>query len=357
MKRLRLLPIVIFATAALLLFKTVGIVTGGGYVLVGAPAVQGAENESAPTSVVADAVPIAGPTLTDASPTLTDSAPTLATTPQKGGHGGDGSAAPTPGGEVPPPPSNSIAAAVGTSGSPAPHASRKSAATPAAAPADCPVLTQPIDPNAPKADMQHPLPPEKDVVDTTPGDGVVLPGDCPPPQDAQPITEDAFGNKTPLSDAEGGTFTDQQLLTRLSERRAELDAEAKKLDMRAALIEAAQKRLDQREAALKSLETKVDAQSRDGAATPARLTGLVSMYEAMRPADAATIFNNLDMKVLVAVAKSMNPRKMAPILGKMDPSRAQALTVALATGTLPGGADGNAAGAGPARQLPQIVGH
>src|SRR5690554_8237220 len=57
---------------------------------------------------------------------------------------------------------------------------------------------------------------------------------------------------------------------------------------------------------------------------------IVAMYEAMRPKDAAKIFNNLDIEVLLRVAKTMSPRKMAPILAEMDTARAQELTVKMA---------------------------
>jgi flagellar motility protein MotE (MotC chaperone) len=50
----------------------------------------------------------------------------------------------------------------------------------------------------------------------------------------------------------------------------------------------------------------------------------------MKPKDAAKIFNNLDMNVLLRVAKTMSPRKMAPILAEMDAARAQELTVQMA---------------------------
>ena len=61
-----------------------------------------------------------------------------------------------------------------------------------------------------------------------------------------------------------------------------------------------------------------------------QFASIVAMYETMRPKDAANIFNNLDMAVLLQVSKTMNPRKMAPILAAMDPARAQELTVAMA---------------------------
>jgi len=52
----------------------------------------------------------------------------------------------------------------------------------------------------------------------------------------------------------------------------------------------------------------------------------------MKAADAATIFDTLDMNVLVRLARRINPRKMAPIMAKMNPDRAQALTIRLADG-------------------------
>ncbi|MCS6758365.1 MAG: hypothetical protein MO852_04280 [Candidatus Devosia euplotis] len=61
-----------------------------------------------------------------------------------------------------------------------------------------------------------------------------------------------------------------------------------------------------------------------------QFAGIVAMYETMKPKDAVSIFNNLDMEVLLRVAKTMSPRKMAPILAAMDAARAQELTVKMA---------------------------
>ena len=54
------------------------------------------------------------------------------------------------------------------------------------------------------------------------------------------------------------------------------------------------------------------------------------MYETMKPQEAATLFNALDNDVLLRVARAMNPRKMAPILARMDPTKAKTLTAGLA---------------------------
>jgi flagellar motility protein MotE (MotC chaperone) len=54
------------------------------------------------------------------------------------------------------------------------------------------------------------------------------------------------------------------------------------------------------------------------------------MYETMKPKDAAAIFDQLEMPVLLRVARAINPRKMAPIMAKMDPGKAKDLTAGLA---------------------------
>jgi flagellar motility protein MotE (MotC chaperone) len=67
---------------------------------------------------------------------------------------------------------------------------------------------------------------------------------------------------------------------------------------------------------------------------------LVKIYENMKPSDAATIFNQLQMPILLSVIGSMSERKVAPVLASMDPKRAKEVTEELAelrkTKALPG---------------------
>ena len=58
--------------------------------------------------------------------------------------------------------------------------------------------------------------------------------------------------------------------------------------------------------------------------------GLVKVYEVMKPRDAAAIFNNLQMTVLIPVLDRMKDRNAAPILAAMDPQKARDVTAALA---------------------------
>jgi flagellar motility protein MotE (MotC chaperone) len=56
----------------------------------------------------------------------------------------------------------------------------------------------------------------------------------------------------------------------------------------------------------------------------------VKLYEGMRPRDAAAIFDDLDMPVLVQLIDRMREAKAAPVLGAMRPERARLLTAELA---------------------------
>jgi flagellar motility protein MotE (MotC chaperone) len=77
------------------------------------------------------------------------------------------------------------------------------------------------------------------------------------------------------------------------------------------------------------------------------------MYETMKPKDAAKIFDQLEIRTLLRVARAVNPRKMAPILAAMSAARAQELTSAMAADTPPPRV---AAASEDLANLPQIVG-
>jgi flagellar motility protein MotE (MotC chaperone) len=125
---------------------------------------------------------------------------------------------------------------------------------------------------------------------------------------------------------------ERAILERLQERRQELDTRARELDIRESLIKAAEKRMEGQLAELKETEARITVatQQKDDAQA-ARFKGLVTMYENMKPRDAAKIFDRLDSGVLLDVASKIEPRKMADILAQMSPDSAQRLTVELAS--------------------------
>ena len=122
------------------------------------------------------------------------------------------------------------------------------------------------------------------------------------------------------------------MLDRLQERRQELDRRARELDIREGLIAEAEKRMDARltedqagrGAGRHGVEKKDEAEA-------ARFKGLVTMYENMKPRDAAKIFDRLNVDVLMKVASQINPRRMSDILARMAPDTAEKLTVELVT--------------------------
>ncbi len=131
---------------------------------------------------------------------------------------------------------------------------------------------------------------------------------------------------------------ERAVLESLNQRRQELDARARDLDMRESLLAAAEKRIEARVGELKALEARLntDAHKRDEAEA-SQFKGLVVMYENMKPKDAAKIFDRLDLRILIDVVGQMNPRKMSDILGQMSPEAAERLTTEIArrAGSIP----------------------
>lgn len=145
---------------------------------------------------------------------------------------------------------------------------------------------------------------------------------------------------------------ERNVLERLRERNQELDQRSREMEMRENLMKAAEKRLEQKVGDLKDAEQRVNSAvaNRDGVEAQ-RFKGIVSMYENMKPKEAARIFDRLDLRILVDVTTQINPRKMSEILAQMSPEAAERLTVELATRASAPKTQG-----GPADQLPKIEG-
>jgi flagellar motility protein MotE (MotC chaperone) len=125
--------------------------------------------------------------------------------------------------------------------------------------------------------------------------------------------------------------SERAILERLQARRQELEARAREIEIRESLLKAAEKRIESRVEEAKATEAKISAASGQKAeADAARFKGIVTMYESMKPKDAAKVFDRLEMSVLYEIASQIAPRKMSDILGLMQPEAAERLTVELA---------------------------
>ena len=124
---------------------------------------------------------------------------------------------------------------------------------------------------------------------------------------------------------------ERTVLLELRQRRQELDARDTALDAREATLAAAELRLNARIGELQSLQHKLeDLEQARQQREDASWQGLVKLYESMKPRDAATIFNDLDMQVLLGVVDRMKDAKAAPVLAAMQPDKARELTTKLA---------------------------
>jgi flagellar motility protein MotE (MotC chaperone) len=127
------------------------------------------------------------------------------------------------------------------------------------------------------------------------------------------------------------TQTELDLLQNLVKRREEIEKREKEFEVKSAVLGAAEKRIDDKVVEMKALQielAKVVAKYNDH--QNAEIRGLVKIYETMKPGDAANIFNELEMPILLEVIDKMSERKVAPILAGMNPKRARDVTQQLA---------------------------
>ena len=132
--------------------------------------------------------------------------------------------------------------------------------------------------------------------------------------------------------------TPEAMLQALQEERDLLEAQKEQMSERRSEIELASEKLDIDQARLADLKSALDemlnqvrqAQSDD-------LDRRVALYSAMKPKEAASIMNDLDIEVSVMVLGTMPERDAAPILARLNPVRARAISrIILERSKLPG---------------------
>lgn len=127
------------------------------------------------------------------------------------------------------------------------------------------------------------------------------------------------------------TPVEVELLQNLTKRREELDRWEKNIEIKEAALDATEKRLDDKIAQIDAMKKEVSGllaqynEKEDG-----KIRSLVKIYENMKPKDAARIFDEVEMPILLIVIDKMSEKKIAPILAEMDPKKAKTITVQLA---------------------------
>lgn len=266
----RLIPLVLLATVCLFVLKVSGLLFAGGYTLG-----ERLGNKSELTLTTADTIPDVTPIIHADTSMLARSATTVPWARAMFNFGGDGSD--VTGSAAPPKPKEPA--------KDAPKDPAKEAATDA----------------KPAKSADPPKGPDGKLVPLGPDNRILPPGE-------------------------------RAVLERLQDRRQQLDARVRDMEMRESLLQAAEKRLEARLAELKAVEARINAvvQQRDEDELK-RFKGIVTMYENMKPKEAARIFERLDLKILVDVSTQMKPATMSAILAQMSPEAAERLTVELAS--------------------------
>lgn len=171
-----------------------------------------------------------------------------------------------------------------------------------------------------------------------------------PAEQTPPAAEKAPAQATPVGEKaaeEGGAKLDKEyldspdakqrfsqielnILQSLAARREQLDKWEEEVHTKENLLGATEVRLNKRIEEIKTLEQNVRGLlAQYEKQEEANIRSLVKIYENMKPKEAARIFDELEMPVLLMVADSMSERKAAPILAKMNPMKAKELTVEL----------------------------
>ncbi len=127
------------------------------------------------------------------------------------------------------------------------------------------------------------------------------------------------------------TPTEIEILTNLSKRKKELDSYNDELEKKEKLLNVTEQRiegkieeLNELKLSLQELIKKYNEQDEEG------MQSLVKIYEKMKPKEAAKIFEDLEMEVLLPVIDRMKESRVSPILAQLSAKKAIKITKELA---------------------------
>jgi flagellar motility protein MotE (MotC chaperone) len=127
------------------------------------------------------------------------------------------------------------------------------------------------------------------------------------------------------------TDSELDVLQKLAERRAELNDRSRQLDTREKVLRATEARIEAKIVDLKQIQDTISKLlAKHEKEKEEQLRSVVKIYEKMKPKDAARIFEELEMPILLDVVERMREAKTAPIMANMSPLKAKAITAALA---------------------------
>ncbi|QBX37040.1 hypothetical protein E4M02_03570 [Brevundimonas sp. S30B] len=139
------------------------------------------------------------------------------------------------------------------------------------------------------------------------------------------LTPEQLAQQAGLSPAE------LRVLQSLSKRREDLDARDTDFATMLPLMASAEQKLDAKLQAMEALKAEMQGLlGQVDEREKAEIDRLVQVYSAMRPKEAAAVFNTLNDSVRLPVAAAMRPRSLAAVMAQMPPAAARELTEKLA---------------------------
>ena len=135
----------------------------------------------------------------------------------------------------------------------------------------------------------------------------------------------AAGDATAADDGCSGNA--DALMESIRQREGELDSERKRLADRAQTLSVAEAKLKEQLAG-NNLEATLAVADQAAEKDIARMT---TVYESMKPADAAKIFEKMDVGFAAGLLARMRPEAAAAVMTGMKPESAYAVTVTIAS--------------------------
>ena len=143
-------------------------------------------------------------------------------------------------------------------------------------------------------------------------------------KDTEELTKvlNASSSKSNSVEIPNQSFSNSEIaiLQELAERREALDARAKEIDKRALQLKVAEDEIDKKIAQLKKYEERLtELTNKYNKKEKENIDALVKLYTAMKPKDAARLFNTMDLDITVALLKGMKPSTSSAIITNFLP--------------------------------------
>ncbi|MFC5358618.1 MotE family protein [Azospirillum himalayense] len=132
--------------------------------------------------------------------------------------------------------------------------------------------------------------------------------------------------------------TDPALRAAIAEQKADVNARTRHLGEAEAVLAAAETRATAQIQKLSAIKRDVEALMQQRSNLQAEdLKRMVTIYETMKPRDAARIFNDLETDIIIDVLDRMAERRSAPIIAELEDGKAREVTrLVLQRRALPG---------------------